>query len=58
MGILLALPIALEALWPGMGADPFALFKQPPFGGWPGLLVVTVVGAALYRIATGVPRRP
>lgn len=58
MGILLALPIALEALWPGMGADPFALFKQPPFGGWPGLLVVTVVGAALYRIATGAPRRP
>jgi len=58
MGILLALPIALEALWPGMGADPFALFKQPPFGGWPGLVVVTVVGAALYRIATGVPRRP
>jgi putative OPT family oligopeptide transporter len=57
MGILLALPIALAALWPGMGSDPFTLFERPPLGGWPGLLVVTIVGAALYRIATGVPRR-
>jgi len=57
MGILLALPIALEALWPGMSADPFSLFDRPPFGGWPGLFAVTIVGAVLYRMATGVSRR-
>ncbi len=57
MGILLALPIALEALWPNMGTDPFALFDRPPFGGWPGLLAVTIVGAVLYRMATGLSRR-
>ncbi|MDH5667570.1 MAG: oligopeptide transporter, OPT family [Nitrospira sp.] len=57
MGILLALPIALEALWPDMGSDPFALFDRPPFGGWPGLVAVTIVGAVLYRMATGLSRR-
>jgi len=25
---------------------------QPPLGGWPGLVIVTMVGAALYRLAT------
>ena len=50
-GILLAVPIALTALWPGLGADPFTLFDVPPFGGWPGLLVVALAGAALYRVA-------
>ena len=55
MGILLALPIALEALWPSMSSDPFALFDRPPFGGWPGLLVLITVGAVLYRMATGAP---
>ncbi len=53
MGILLAVPIALTALWPGLGADPFTLFDAPPFGGWPGLLIVTLVSAALYRVAVG-----
>jgi putative OPT family oligopeptide transporter len=53
MGILLAMPIALAALWPGLSADPFTLFDQPPLGGWPGLVVVVVVGAALYRLAAG-----
>jgi len=53
MGIMLAVPIALAALWPGLGADPFALFDAPPFGGWPGLLIVALVTAALYRVAVG-----
>jgi hypothetical protein len=48
---LLAVPIALTALWPGLGADPFTLFDVPPFGGWPGLLIVALAGAALYRVA-------
>ena len=56
MGILLAMPIALAALWPDLSTDPFILFDMPPLGGWPGLVVVAVVGAALYRIATGSPR--
>lgn len=53
MGIMLAIPIALAALWPGFSADPFTMFSVPPFGGWPGLALVTVVGFALYRIAVG-----
>ena len=53
MGILLALPIALTALLPGLNTDPFLLFDTPPLGGWPGLLIVIVVGAALYRLAAG-----
>ncbi len=53
MGIVLAVPIALTALWPGLGADPFTLFDAPPFGGWPGLLVVAPAAAALYRVAVG-----
>jgi len=53
MGIILAVPIALTALWPSLGADPFTLFDVPPFGGWPGLLVVALAGAALYRVAVG-----
>lgn len=53
MGIMLAIPIALTALWPGLGGDPFALFDAPPFGGWPGLMIVALVGAALYLVAVG-----
>ncbi|MBA5866964.1 MAG: oligopeptide transporter, OPT family [Nitrospira sp. CR1.3] len=56
MGIMLAIPIALAALWPGLSADPFTVFGQPPLGGWPGLLTVAMVGLALYRIAIG-PRQ-
>jgi putative OPT family oligopeptide transporter len=56
MGIMLAIPIALAALWPGLSADPFTVFDSPPLGGWPGLLIVAMVGVALYRIAIG-PRR-
>lgn len=51
MGILLAIPIALAVLWPGLSPDPFTLFNPPPFGGWPGLVIVAMVGVALYRIA-------
>ncbi|CUQ66403.1 Oligopeptide transporter [Candidatus Nitrospira inopinata] len=52
MGILLALPVALGALWPGLGSDPFALFDRPPLGGWPGLLMMALVVGALYRSVT------
>ncbi|HWG95446.1 MAG TPA: oligopeptide transporter, OPT family [Nitrospira sp.] len=51
MGIMLAMPIAFAALWPGFSTDPFMIFAVPPFGGWPGLVMVVVVGFALYRIA-------
>lgn len=51
MGIFLATPIALGALWPGLSPDPFMLFGAPPLGGWPGLAVVVLVGWILYRIA-------
>ena len=51
MGILLAIPIALTAMWPGLGADPFVIFSAPPFGGWPGLAVMIVVGTFLYRVS-------
>ncbi|MFO0707853.1 MAG: oligopeptide transporter, OPT family [Nitrospira sp.] len=51
MGIVLALPIALAALWPGLSVDPFGLFTVPPLGGWPGMVVMVSVGALLYRAA-------
>ena len=53
MGIMLAMPIALAALWPGVSADPLAMFAVPPFGGWPGLAMVMLVGLLLYRIGRG-----
>ncbi len=53
MGILLAMPIALAALIPGLSTDPFALFDAPPIGGWPGLAIVALVAALLYRMARG-----
>jgi putative OPT family oligopeptide transporter len=51
MGIMLAIPIALAALWPSLSPDPFTVFDSPPLGGWPGLLIVAIVGFSLYRIA-------
>jgi len=57
MGIMLAIPIALAALWPSLSPDPFTVFDSPPFGGWPGLLIVTMVGLALYWIARGAMRK-
>jgi hypothetical protein len=53
MGIMLAMPIALAALWPSFSADPFTMFAVSPFGGWPGLAMVAVVGFALYQVAVG-----
>ncbi len=51
MGILLAMPLALSAVWSGFNADLFQGFSVPPFDGWPGLGVVAVVGFLLYRAA-------
>ena len=56
MGIFLAIPIALGVLWPGLSPDPLMLFETAPFGGWPGLTVVAVIGWALYRIAAASSR--
>src|SRR5262249_27088355 len=56
MGIMLAMPIAFSALWPSLSADPFTIFDTPPLGGWPGVVIVTLVGFALYRIAIGARR--
>jgi putative OPT family oligopeptide transporter len=53
MGIVLAMPIAFAALWPGVSPDPFTVFDSPPLGGWPGLLIVAMVGVALYGISIG-----
>jgi putative OPT family oligopeptide transporter len=52
MGIMLAIPIALAALWPSLSPDPFTLFDSPPLGGWPGLVIVAIAGLALYWIAS------
>ncbi len=57
MGILLAIPIALGALWPGLSPDPFLLFEGPPLGGWPGLAIVALVGWLLYRTAAEPSRK-
>jgi putative OPT family oligopeptide transporter len=51
MGILLAVPIALGAFRPGLNPDPFMLFETPPIGGWPGLLIMAVVGWLVYQSA-------
>lgn len=51
MGIMLAMPIALSALWPSVSTDPFTMFVVPPLGGWPGLAMMALVGGALYRVA-------
>ena len=51
MGIVLAIPIALGAFWPGLNPDPFLLFEAPPLGGWPGIAIVTLAGWLLYVTA-------
>ena len=53
MGILLAIPIALAALWPGLSPDPFTVFDSPPLGSWPGVVIVGMAGFVLYRVAIG-----
>ncbi len=57
MGIMLAMPIALSTLWPDLPSDPLTIFVFPPFGGWPGLLMVALVGFTLYRMGTGTSSR-
>jgi putative OPT family oligopeptide transporter len=49
MGIVLAVPVALGSVWPGMPADPFGLFAHPPWGPWPGLVVMTGIALLLVR---------
>ncbi len=51
IGILLALPIAFSSLWPALSGDPFQLFVGPPYGGWPGLCALLLVGLLLVRAA-------
>jgi len=53
-GIALALPVALSGLWPSVSADPLKLFSDPPFGAWPGLAAISLIGIVLYRAATRV----
>jgi putative OPT family oligopeptide transporter len=57
MGILLAIPIALGAVWPGLSPDPFMLFETPPIGGWPGLLLMVMVGWLAYHAARDSSRK-
>ncbi|GMV52030.1 oligopeptide transporter, OPT family [Nitrospirales bacterium NOB] len=49
VGILLALPVALSSVWPSLSGDPFQLFAEAPFGGWPGLGALIVVGYVLTK---------
>lgn len=49
MGILLAVPVALTGVWPALGTDPLQVFKIPPLGPWPGVLVLGLVAAVLLR---------
>jgi hypothetical protein len=34
-----------------LSADPFQLFADPPLGGWPGLVALSLVGLFLVRAA-------
>ncbi|MBI5853714.1 MAG: oligopeptide transporter, OPT family, partial [Nitrospirae bacterium] len=58
MGIVLALPIALSAIWPAIGSDPFALVGAPPYGPWPGLAALALVVWLLYRVSLLPPSHP
>lgn len=51
MGISLAFPLAMTAVWSDLPGDPFALFAGPPLGFWPGLLVMAGILLLLYRHA-------
>lgn len=61
MGIVLAVPLGLNAMWPSVHSDPFRLFDNPPLDGWPGVVVVGVTAFWLYRVACStdpVPSHP
>lgn len=49
MGILLALPVALNSQWPSLPIDPFTIFASPPLGGLPGLVALAAIAWFLYR---------
>ncbi len=51
VGILLALPIVLANWSSFFLAEMFELFDTPPLGGWPGLLVMLLLAAWMYRVA-------
>jgi putative OPT family oligopeptide transporter len=56
MGIALAVPITLASVVPAFKGDFMAIFKAPPFGGWPGLIVMLGVVYWLYRVVTKASR--
>jgi putative OPT family oligopeptide transporter len=51
MGILLAVPVGLSAVWPSLGSDPLKLWDTPPLGPWPGVVGLALVVFLLYRAA-------
>lgn len=53
MGIFLAIPIAVSALWPRISSDPFQVFSAPPFGAWLGVVAVGLIGWQLYQQGSG-----
>jgi hypothetical protein len=57
MGILLAVPITLAGIWPVFKGDFMAMFPEPPWGGWPGLVIVSAVVYALYWVVMAPTRR-
>ena len=56
MGIFLAIPVAVNSLWPRISSDPFQLFAAPPFGSWLGVMAVGIIGWQLYRQGRGSDR--
>ncbi len=50
IGILIAVPLALTAAWPSLGADPFRLVDVPPLGPWPGVALLALLGWWLQRM--------
>jgi hypothetical protein len=56
MGIFLAIPVAVNSVWPQISSDPFQLFAVPPFGAWLGVLAVSAIGWQLYRQGRGSER--
>jgi hypothetical protein len=53
MGIIIAIPIVAAG-----SADVLALPAALHFGGWLGLIMLTVIGIILYRTAVNRPENP